>query len=226
MKRRITLVAVMAMAVGMLFSACKEEVDRSEPGWVDLGLPSGRLWATCNVGAASPEKFGDYFAWGEVVTKTTYSWSTYKHCHGANNMLTKYCPDTAYGYLGFSDNLTILVYPEDDAAAVNTPLAAGAHMPTEADWRELMSNTTCTWTVVNKVAGCQFTAENGNSIFLPATGDRLYDELTHAGGYGYYWSCSLDEGRPTRAQGFYFMPAGQSMYSCSRNVGQSVRAVR
>ncbi len=59
--------------------------------WVDLGLPSGTLWATCNVGASSPEEYGDYFAWGETEPKTTYFWSTYKYCQGTETTMTKYC---------------------------------------------------------------------------------------------------------------------------------------
>ena len=86
--------------------------------YVDLGLPSGTLWATCNVGADTPESYGDYFAWGETEPKTTYDWSTYKYCVGEYDRLTKYCSDTTYGYNGFTDDLYVL-QPSDDAATVN-----------------------------------------------------------------------------------------------------------
>ena len=59
--------------------------------WVDLGLPSGSLWATCNVGANSPEEYGDYFAWGETESKEVYNWETYKWCNGDWDTMTKYC---------------------------------------------------------------------------------------------------------------------------------------
>ena len=110
--------------------------------WVDLGLPSGTLWATCNVGANSPEEYGDYFAWGETQPKEYYDWSTYQYCNGSHYMLTKYCPTSGYGYNGFTDNLTILL-PEDDASTVNC--GSDWRIPTSEEWRELFSYTTSTW---------------------------------------------------------------------------------
>ena len=107
--------------------------------YVDLGLPSGTLWATCNVGADSPEDYGDYFAWGETQPKDTYDWSTYQYCNGSYNTLTKYSVEffdswyeqyTNYGYNGFIDNLTTLL-PEDDAATANW--GADWRMPTKKD---------------------------------------------------------------------------------------------
>ncbi|MBO5975012.1 MAG: hypothetical protein J6P95_04780, partial [Paludibacteraceae bacterium] len=73
--------------------------------WVDLGLPSGLRWATCNVGATKPEEYGNYYAWGETSPKTTYSWSTYKWCNGSGDTMTKYCTDSDYGTV---DNKTVL----------------------------------------------------------------------------------------------------------------------
>ena len=72
--------------------------------WVDLGLPSGTLWATCNVGANAPEEYGDYFAWGETEPKEVYSWTNYKWCNGDYNTMTKYCSNSDYGANGFVDN--------------------------------------------------------------------------------------------------------------------------
>ena len=86
--------------------------------WVDLGLPSGTLWATCNVGASNPEELGSYFAWGETATKDFYEWSTYKWCNGSETTMTKYCTNSDYGNDGFVDNKTELDF-EDDAAYVN-----------------------------------------------------------------------------------------------------------
>ena len=77
--------------------------------WVDLGLPSGTLWATCNVGATKPEEYGDYFAWGETKQKNIYNLDTYRYCNNGDvKQLTKYCSDLEYGYHGFTDNLTVL----------------------------------------------------------------------------------------------------------------------
>ena len=86
--------------------------------YVDLGLPSGTLWATCNVGASKPEDYGGYFAWGETNPKNVYDWTTYKLCRGTDRTLTKYCNDSYYGYNGFTDNLNTL-QSNDDAATAN-----------------------------------------------------------------------------------------------------------
>ena len=76
-----------------------------EHEWVDLGLPSGTLWATCNVGANSPEEYGDYFAWGETESKGKYNWSFYKWSNGLYNTMKKYCQQSVYGYNAFTDTL-------------------------------------------------------------------------------------------------------------------------
>lgn len=149
--------------------------------YVDLGLPSGTLWANCNVGADNPEDYGDYFAWGETTTKSTYDWSTYQYCMGSSNTLTKYCYNFSYGYNGFTDNLTTLL-PEDDAATANW--GSGWRMPTNEEWNELYDNTTVTRTMQNGVNGRLFTASNGNSLFLPAAGCRGNSSLDYAGSNG------------------------------------------
>ena len=86
--------------------------------YVDLGLPSGTLWATCNVGATNPEDFGDYFAWGETKPKDVYDWKSYQYgnCTFERFEMTKYCTDSCWGLNGFVDNLTVLE-PADDAPA-------------------------------------------------------------------------------------------------------------
>jgi hypothetical protein len=191
--------------------------------YVDLGLPSGLLWATCNVGADNPDDYGDYFAWGETQPKDTYNWSTYQYCNGSYNTLTKYCSNSSFGYNGFTDDLTTLL-PEDDAATANW----GSHwrMPTEEEWQELYRNTTNTWTTQNGVNGRLFTASNGNSLFLPAAGYRTDSSLYLAGSYGYYWSSSLDTDYPSGAWLFGFLSGNYRMYNGGRYGGQSVRPVR
>jgi uncharacterized protein (TIGR02145 family) len=193
--------------------------------YVDLGLPSGTLWATCNVGTDTPEGYGDYFAWGETQAKTTYNWSTYKYCNGGDgwNTLTKYCNDTDYGYNGFTDNLATLL-PEDDAVTANW--GSGWRMPTKAQWDELCQNTTNTWTAQNGVNGSLFTASNGNSLFLPAAGYCYESGLDRIGSDGYYWSSSLDTHIPNAVWVLDCFSLGYGMSSGSRNHGQTVRAVR
>ena len=191
--------------------------------YVDLGLPSGLLWATCNVGAARPENYGDYFAWGETQPKETYSWTTYQYSNGSSNTLTKYCDNSSYGYNGFTDDLTTLL-PEDDAATANW--GEGWRMPTQAEFQELLDNTTVTWTTKNGVNGRLFTASNGNSLFLPAAGYRYGSYLFSAGSNGDYWSSSLNTDDPNDAWGLHFRSGYYYMNDIYRGDGQSVRPVR
>ena len=186
--------AIMLMTVVVCAVGCKKEEnvdgDSSINGhtYVDLGLPSGTLWAACNVGATTPEGYGDYFAWGETKPKDTYNWISYKYCNGDYVELTKYCSNSIYGFNDFTDNLTVLE-PSDDVA--NVKWGGGWCMPTRDEWVELSQNTTCTWTTRNGVNGRLFTAGNGNSLFLPAAGERWDDEFAWTGSAGNYWSSSL-----------------------------------
>jgi len=196
--------------------------DANGHAYVDLGLPSGTLWATCNVGATTPEGYGNYYAWGETTTKTTYNWSTYQYCVGSNNTLTKYCYNSGYGNNGFTDNLTTLQI-SDDAARANW--GGDWRMPTKAEWEELWNNTTVAWTTQNGVNGRKFTASNGNSLFLPAAGYRFGSSLNYDGAYGGYWSSSLGTSNPNNAWYLYFSWDGCSVYGSNRFYGLSVRAV-
>ena len=164
--------------------------------WVDLGLPSGIKWATCNVGATTPEGKGNYYAWGETETKAWYSWGRYKYANGDQDKLTKYCNDAQYGDNGFTDNLTTLE-PEDDAATANW--GGSWRMPTDAEWAELKENCTWTYTTLNGIVGCKVTSHtNSKSIFLPAIGYRSYNEI-HFNGECHYWSVVLCEELPACA---------------------------
>ena len=191
--------------------------------YVDLGLPSGLLWATCNIGADSPEDYGDYFAWGETRPMDYYDWSTYQYCNGNEITLTKYCDNSSYGYNGFTDNLTTLL-PEDDAATANW--GEGWRMPTYDEWVELLDNTTHTWATQNGVNGRIFTATNGNSLFLPAAGWRYGGSLYNAGSCGYYWWSSLTTDFPHYAWLFFYNSGDYDLDIVYRYYGLSVRAVR
>jgi len=192
--------------------------------YVDLGLPSGTMWATCNVGANSPEEYGDYFAWGETEPKSDYSWSTYKYCKGTENTMTKYCTSSSYGTV---DNKTELE-PSDDAATANW--GSGWQMPSSEQRDELINSsyTTTTGTTMNGVKGWKITSKsNGNSIFLPAAGGCGGTSLNNAGSSGGYWSRSLDTSCSNDAyvMYFYFSRIYASGYS-GRYYGLSVRPVR
>lgn len=186
--------------------------------YVDLGLSV--KWATMNVGADSPKDYGDYFAWGEILPKNYYDWSTYKFCNGSNNSLTKYNTNNSYGVV---DNKTRLDL-SDDAAHANW--GGNWRMPTDAELDELRTNCIWTWTVQNGVNGYKVTSKsNENYIFLPATGSYNYSEIGNAGKMGYYWSSSSEKIYSFRAQGLDFISTNVNKYSNLRCSGHSVRPV-
>lgn len=186
--------------------------------YVDLGLSV--KWATCNVGANFPSVYGDYFAWGETATKTTYNWSSYKHCNVSSGKLTKYNTSSSYGTV---DNKTQLDL-SDDAARANW--GGSWRMPTDAELTELLEQCTWTWTTQNGVNGYKVTSKsNGNSIFLPAAGHRDDASLKNAGSIGYYWSSSLSAGGPNLAWRVYFYSSNVSGHHVDRHYGFSVRPV-
>ena len=231
MMKTINLLALVAMTTGLAFAACgsNSKVEGQGDGaaaaeWVDLGLPSGLLWAECNLGATKPEEYGDYYAWGETSTKEVYTWETYKYCTAVDEdgwikTLSKYNTDSEYGT---PDHLTPL-QPSDDVATAK--LGNGARMPTETEWNELLDNTTSEWTTVNGVYGRRLTASNGKSLFFPAPGGRYGSELHYAGENGVYWSTSLRADNPDGAWYFSFGSDGQGVYNYGRHCGFSVRAV-
>lgn len=185
--------------------------------YVDLGLSV--KWATCNIGANSPEEYGDYFAWGETEPKEEYNWSTYKYCNGSRDTMTKYCTYSSYGTVDNKETLE----PEDDVAHVKW--GGDWRMPTFEELHELRNNCTWTWTSRNRVEGYIVTGPNGNSIFLPAAGFRDGSSLDGAGSSGYCWSSSLSTSYSFGAYGLYFNSGGVYADGSNRYYGQSVRAV-
>ena len=188
--------------------------------WVDLGLPSGLKWATCNIGATTPEGYGDYFAWGETEPRSNYHLTTYKYCNGSSSTLTKYNTSISYGTV---DNKTTLEL-SDDAARANW--GGKWRMPTKAEQDELRNNCTWTWTTQNGVNGYKVTSKtNGNSIFLPAAGYRSGMSAYDVGSHGWYWSSSIWEIYPPCA---YILNFDSSHVVCiygQRDFGKAVRAV-
>ena len=192
--------------------------------WVDLGLPSGIKWATCNVGAEKPEDYGNYYAWGETAPKTDYSWATYKYANGAYDKFTKYCNDASYGNEGFTDDKTVLEQ-EDDAATANW--GGTWRMPTDTEWTELREQCTWTWTTQNGMNGYLVASKtNSNSIFLPAAGYRNGTNLRNAGTHGFYWSSSLGKYGSNSAWYIYFSSDYVYRYYYDRYDGFSVRPVQ
>ena len=201
--------------------ASVDSIGFAEHECVDLGLPSGTLWATCNVGANAPEEYGGYFAWGETQSKPNYSWSTYQY-GTASDQLTKYCDKSSYGKDGFTDTKTVLD-AEDDAATVHW--GNGWRMPTLDEIRELCSNRSNIWTTQNGVKGRLFTGPNGNNLFLPAAGYYDGTSLGYAGSYGGYWSSTLSDAYPYGAYIIGLHSGNVNWGNSDRYYGQSVRPV-
>ena len=194
---------------------------------IDLGLPSGIKWASCNVGATEPWEYGGYYAWGETQEKSTIDWSTndpntddwstYKYCNGSSTSMTKYCTSSNYGTV---DNKTTLE-PDDDVAHVKW--GGSWRMPTRDEIDELHNNCTWTWTTLNGVNGYRVTGPNGNSIFLPAAGWCSGTEVYRQGSSGFYWSSSLLSSYDAYYLYFYSRDCVWDCYN--RFYGLSVRPV-
>lgn len=191
--------------------------DSRHPHVIDLGLPSGTKWACCNVGASTPEEYGNYYAWGETQPKSVYNWRTYQ-----------------WGYYDDYNSEDHLVNIGSDIAGTSYDAATanwGApwRMPSLTQIKELIENTTSTWTTQNGVWGRKFTGLNGGSIYLPPAGCRWEGELQDAGGWGWgeYWSSTYVEGVSYFDYGLYFSYMFANWYSnFYRFYGLTVRPVR
>ena len=246
--KKIYFLATCCLA--MCLSACSGDGDKgTENGheWVDLGLPSGTMWATCNIGADNPQDYGNYYAWGEVTPKDVYNWSTYKYGY---DKLTGYNTDSRYGRNGFADGKTMLEL-SDDAAYANW--GGKWRMPTDEQQTELRNECYWVWTesynnsnvkgyIVYKAKSSSdkgvkiYGDETPSSsyklsdahIFLPAAGYRNGGDLSNAGYIGGYWSSSLgtEFSGGAYSLGIYCYGGGCSYNgSGDRDEGYSVRAV-
>ena len=199
------------------------EPAEEEHEYVDMGLPSGTLWATTNVGADKPEDYGDYFAWGETTPKDVYDWNTYQWCNGTYNTITKYCANSSHGYNGFVDYMAEL-YLEDDAATANW--GAEWCMPSKEQIQELQANCTWEWTQRNNVDGYLVTSNlNGATLFFPAAG-YYKNSPTAVGTRGYYWSRTHYGKTSYLAYNLLFSTTNVGCGTDGRNFGRSVRPVR
>lgn len=177
---------------------------------VDLGLSV--KWATCNVGASSPEEYGDYFAWGETKPKSSYTESN-STTYGISTSTLE-----SRGIIGSDGNLTA-VY---DAATANW--GGMWRMPTLDEMEELLNNCTWTWTTQSGVKGYKVTGPNGKSIFLPAAGYRNGSDLGSAGSRGVCWSATPG-GNSYFAYYLNFDSVNYGWNGILRGVGLSVRPV-
>ena len=194
---------------------CTITVDRQ---YVDLALPSGIMWATCNMGADNPEDAGSFFAWGETESKTEFSWSTYNYCNGSETAITKYCIISTNGTV---DNKTSLD-SEDDVAHVCW--GGNWRMPTKDEFSELIENCTWTWTTLNGKSGYRVTGPNNNSIFLPTSGYK--DGTTLKGSTsGYFWTSSLYMDKSSHGKRLSFNSNATNNGQAGRYYGFPVRPV-
>ena len=185
MKRVITVFILALCSV----SAWSQQAIDEDYEYVDLGLPSGTLWATCNVGAASPEAYGYYYAWGEKQPKEEYTWKNYKFRvkgdNGANVVFSKYNIQDRHGNI---DNKTVLDLSDDVAHVI---WGSAWRMPTPEEMIELEENCTWTWVKQKGKQGYKVTGKNGKSIFLPAAGAQLGKRLKDGGIKGAYWTSAF-----------------------------------
>lgn len=190
------------------------------PEAVDLGLSV--KWATCNIGATTPEGYGDYFAWGETEPKASYSGKTYKFGYYLDGKLffNKYNNSSIWGAIDNKETLDLA----DDAAHINWD--GSWRMPTEQEIRELRSFSNCSWTIttINGIQGRKVTSKiNGNSIFLPNTGYKEYGEFYS--GSGGYWSSSLMALYTDYAWTIFFDDEEYIIHYFRRWEGHPIRAV-
>ena len=189
-----------------VYTSCPDD---HHPHLIDLGLPSGTLWACCNLGASVPEDYGNYYAWGETNIKSVYNKSTYLY----------------YSSYNFQDIGSDISGTEFDAATVNW--GSPWRMPTEKQLLELVDKTTSKWVTQDYVAGQKLTGSNGGSIFLPAAGLRSENSLRYAKNMGFYWSSSLDQSWPSSAYYYYFIDSTPSAHVFDgRQDGLPIRPVQ
>ena len=176
--------------------------------WVDLGLPTGVKWATCNIGADKPENYGNYYAWGEISTNSDY---TSSNCATYGKTMSDISGDAQF-----------------DAARANWK--GSWRMPTQGELEELKNNCTWDWTWKNGVMGFEVKGRNGNSIFLPFAGYRNGLVLYKVGEFGYYWSSTPDNSY--RAYSIYGYRSSYNYERCievrfnyERNEGLTIRPV-
>lgn len=202
----------------------------SNAEYVDLGLPSGTLWATCNLGATKPEEYGLYYQWGDTQGYGSdtndgkyFDWSTYKWCDGSRYTLTKYNTDKSYGIV---DNMVTLMSDDDAARAA---LGSKWRMPSNVEWEELLNNCTLTWTTVNGVNGYKLQSKvpgyADSWIFLPAAGARSQDNLVYVGDNGYYYFSSIALYLPYGMSFLFFSSSSLGANMAVRSNGMSIRPV-
>ena len=207
----------------IIYSDNVEEFEIEDDRWVDLGLPSGILWARYNVGATSPEEYGGYYAWGETETKSSYSWENYKY-------------GKIHHYTNEGNPVWVGIYLGDDISQTQYDVAhiiwgEGARMPNKADIQELLNHCAFTMETLSGILGAMITGPNSNYIFLPFCG-RRYPDGVHNTNIAYYWTSSYREYDDTENFAYTLYCGNEDEFkwyadwNWHRNYGQSIRPVK
>ena len=211
MKKISTTFALVLLFITAFAQSCP---DNNHPHMIDLGLPSGTKWACCNVDASSPEEYGGYYEWGELYNKGVPV-NRFKH--------DNYSVDSNYKriYKNIGSDIAGTRY---DVAFV---LWGGNwRMPNNNQIKELCHECINNMKIITYkgIKGIKFTGPNGNSIFLPAAGSAIGDNISGDGYEGYYWSSTLDPAKMERAYSMtlYYPPYSNMQ---ERGIAYSVRPV-
>lgn len=203
----------------------KKKINSNGYDYVDLGLPSGTLWAKMNVGASKPSDYGLYFQWGvtegcaanqvgigegkKIFLNDDYKWAI-------KGSLSKYIKYTTNGA-----SLEL----DDDAANAN--MGGSWHMPTPKKIQELFDNTTSKWTILDRIRGVEFTSiqDTSKSVFIPAAGYAWNGLVYYAGSTGHIWTSMLNACNVNEGHYLYFNLEGTGLGYDLRSDGLSVRGV-
>lgn len=194
--------------------------DDHHPHLIDLGLPSGTLWACCNVGASAPHEYGGFYAWGETVTKNYYTQANYDYCTGPTD--GKYY----YNYQHIGSDISGTTY---DAARKR--MGENWCMPTKEQMEELINNTEYSWELLWDYTLLRLTGKNGGSIVLPAAGYNNGQAPVQRNNVCAYWTSTLDEVNGLNNINAFYLDAYHNekpwidSHTGLRYYGYSIRAV-
>lgn len=231
MKRITSAFIAFVLAVGSsnCFAAEKPTISgkKGNYNYVDLGLPSGTKWATCNLGAKKPEEGGIYLAWGESAPKDKYSWKNYKFNIGEYAGKEKFSKYSEYRRIFNEGDSIMVLQPVDDAAT--QMWGSNWRMPTRKEWEELVEG--CNWKVVkaedgsNKEYKVGISKKNGNVIYLTMEG--YYSDDSFFKDEGHYWTSEMYSfnNRSREACSARVIANGIKCHGTNRKQGFSVRAV-
>lgn len=206
--------------------------DDHHPHLIDLGLPSGTLWACCNVDTEHPENqsptnYGGYYAWGETAVKDYYDEDTYEFFEGYDYWTETWIDSDGEEYeeYYYAPIFTIL---SSDIAGTRYDVAhvkwGGSWvMPSHTQMLELMDNCTSIWTTQNGIEGMAFTGPNGGTIFLPAAEECCDGSIVYRTDIGSYWSSTPET--YSDAYRLYFDSDGTNRILDYRYYGLTVRPV-